>query len=385
MSREHLPDTPSGPPPARADAPSPRTSPPAGRPPARELWRALAIVFGATFGLLALQLIYPPLSGYTQLGLAIILFQAPWWVLPRATPLAATGCTFTIGPVLPGLRLGLTTMAIVFPVFVGGFHLVYTGLLDRPVDWDPSHLLRWDEALEYAPADHCRRPEALLWVQRDSLWLLAPADAPLRVVAPVGPPLASARLVRCTPAGAAVLPDPLPPPSPAGELHLAPGTGLRLPLGGADAFNLRLFDDAGRPFPAARIRTGANLSTPSDDGLVEGSLSALWLLTFIVIQLGLVALPEEHFFRGYLQGRLDLRWGTPFRLFGTPVGWGLIAASAAFALLHPILIPGPHRLLVFFPALLFGWLRARQGHLGAAVLVHAGSNLLLAIVGRMYG
>ncbi len=384
MSPEHLSETPPGPPPTRTNAPSLPGSPSGAKPSGRELWRALAIVFGATLLLLALQLLYPPLSGYTQLGLAIVLFQAPWWVLPRTTPVAETGCTFTIGPVLPGLRLGFSTMAIVFPLFVGGFHLVYTGLLDRPADWDASHVLRWDEDLEYAPPDHCRRPEALVWVQRDALWIIAPPDSALRVSAPIGPSLASARLVRCTGAGAVVRPEPPPPPSPDGLL-IAPGTGLRLPLARADDFRLDLTDAAGRPFPAARIRTGANLSTPSDDGRVEGSLSALWLLTFIVIQLGLVALPEEHFFRGYLQSRLDRRWGTPFRLLGTPVGWGLLAASAAFALLHPILIPGPHRLLVFFPALLFGWLRARQGHLGAAVLVHAGSNLLLAIVGRMYG
>jgi membrane protease YdiL (CAAX protease family) len=55
-----------------------------------------------------------------------------------------------------------------------------------------------------------------------------------------------------------------------------------------------------------------------------------------------------------------------------------------FALLHPILLPGVHRLLVFFPALLFGYLRARTGNIGAAVVIHATSNLLLAILVGMY-
>jgi len=98
-----------------------------------------------------------------------------------------------------------------------------------------------------------------------------------------------------------------------------------------------------------------------------------------------VALPEEHFFRGYLMSRLDGLLGTPRRVLGVQVGAGLVLSALLFALLHPILIPGPHRLLVFFPALLFGWLRARQGALGAAILVHAMSNVLLAIVSRMYG
>ena len=106
---------------------------------------------------------------------------------------------------------------------------------------------------------------------------------------------------------------------------------------------------------------------------------------FLIVHLGLIALPEEWFFRGYLQGRLDQLWGTPWRVLGVDMGWGLIVAAFAFAALHPILIPGFHRLLVFFPALLFGWLRARSQHIGAAVLIHALCNLLLAIVSRMYG
>jgi membrane protease YdiL (CAAX protease family) len=110
-----------------------------------------------------------------------------------------------------------------------------------------------------------------------------------------------------------------------------------------------------------------------------------WLFTYFIVHLGLVALPEEWFFRGYLQGRLDRLWGTRFTLFGVRFGWGLVAASAAFAALHPILIPGFHRLLVFFPGLFFGWLRAKTGNIGAAVLVHALSNLLLAIISQMYG
>ena len=169
---------------------------------------------------------------------------------------------------------------------------------------------------------------------------------------------------------------------PDGTFALPVGSGLWIDLGHENRFDLRLAD-GGRVLARETIRLGANGASPGDDGQVGGVRDLWWLLAAIVIHLGLVALPEEHFFRGYLLPRLDALFGRPRRLFGVPVGWGLVFSSLAFALLHPILIPGAHRLLVFFPALLFGWLRARSGNLGAAILMHAASNILLAIVSRM--
>jgi hypothetical protein len=358
-------------------------SPPAPDPVAtpRELIRALGVVYGATFLLLVGQLIFPPLGGYTQLGLAIVLLQTPWWVLPRGLSTDDARCTFTIGPIGGGLRLSFAVMGIVFPIFVGGFHLVYTTVLDRPADWDLARLSRWDEDLEYAPDHICGRAETLAWTQRDTVWIIAPQNQSIsvRARAPTDP---EARLVLCQ--GDNPVVRGVTAPNRDGLWRLRPGEGLQVALADHDHFDLQLLGARNEPLPAGTIRLGARGIGASDDGVLADSRDAWWLLAFILIQLGLVALPEEHFFRGYLQGRLDTRWGTPWRLFGTRVGWGLVASSLAFALMHPILIPGPHRLLVFFPSLLFGWLRARQQHLGAAIAVHAGSNLLLAIVGRMY-
>ena len=46
--------------------------------------------------------------------------------------------------------------------------------------------------------------------------------------------------------------------------------------------------------------------------------------------------------------------------------------------------PHPARLAVFFPALLFGWLRARTGGIGASVVFHALCNLFSATLARGY-
>jgi len=102
-------------------------------------------------------------------------------------------------------------------------------------------------------------------------------------------------------------------------------------------------------------------------------------------QLLVVALPEEAFFRGYLQTRLDALWPPRVRFLGAEIGVGLVVASAIFAVGHLLTTPVPARLAVFFPALLFGWLRARTKGIGAGVLFHALCNIFSATLARGYG
>ncbi|MCG3172563.1 MAG: hypothetical protein GMKNLPBB_00717 [Myxococcota bacterium] len=93
-----------------------------------------------------------------------------------------------------------------------------------------------------------------------------------------------------------------------------------------------------------------------------------------------VALPEELFYRGLVQGHLERCWPARRRLWGAPVGRALLATSAVFAAGHVISYMHPQQAGVFFPALLYGWLRARSGGVAAPVLVHAGHNLWAAVM-----
>jgi membrane protease YdiL (CAAX protease family) len=102
-------------------------------------------------------------------------------------------------------------------------------------------------------------------------------------------------------------------------------------------------------------------------------------------QLLVIAFPEEAFYRGYLQSRFDDAWPRRWRLFGATIGPGLLAASAIFAAGHLATVAVPARLAVFFPALLFGWLRAKTGGIGASVVFHAMCNLYTQALGRAYG
>jgi membrane protease YdiL (CAAX protease family) len=102
-------------------------------------------------------------------------------------------------------------------------------------------------------------------------------------------------------------------------------------------------------------------------------------------QLVVIALPEEAFYRGYLQSRLDEAIAPRLRIAGAAIGPSLVVASAIFAIGHVATIHAPARLAVFFPALLFGWLRARTGGVGASVVFHALCNLFSEALGRGYG
>ncbi len=109
------------------------------------------------------------------------------------------------------------------------------------------------------------------------------------------------------------------------------------------------------------------------------------ILDDVLGQLLVIALPEEAFYRGYLQTACDDALGARVRIVGARVGPGLLITSAIFALGHLATFPHPARLAVFFPALVFGWLRARTGGIGAALAFHALCNLFADYLGDSYG
>ncbi len=93
----------------------------------------------------------------------------------------------------------------------------------------------------------------------------------------------------------------------------------------------------------------------------------------------LVALPEELFYRGFLETRLERLWPTRRFVLGVPLGRAVIVASAMFALGHWLGEWGnPARLAPFFPAFLFSMLARRGSSITGAVLYHGLSNAFSA-------
>lgn len=109
------------------------------------------------------------------------------------------------------------------------------------------------------------------------------------------------------------------------------------------------------------------------------------LLDFVLGHLIAVALPEEALFRGYFQTRLGVLFSRHVTLLGAHLSPAALTWQAAlFALLHFLVGFSPTRLAVFFPGLLFGWMRARRGGIGAAIWFHAMCNVLAEMLTRGY-
>ena len=154
----------------------------------------------------------------------------------------------------------------------------------------------------------------------------------------------------------------------------APDYGLSLERPGSSGFHLAVSAGVFVPYVIAyglwaRLAHGASFHPALPPAFAQAVLD----------QCLIIALPEEFFFRGYLQTQFDRALGTPRTFFGAPWGWGLPLAAALFAACHT-LDGGWPRLIVFFPGLWFGWLRARTGTILVPAGYHAASNLLLAVM-----
>ena len=101
-------------------------------------------------------------------------------------------------------------------------------------------------------------------------------------------------------------------------------------------------------------------------------------------QLVVVALPEELFFRGYLLARLEAAFPPGRRVLGGGVGAALVLSALLFALGHVLVDLDPRRMAVFFPGLLFGWMRSATGSIAAGTLTHAASNLYIDVLHRTF-
>ncbi|MFH1653015.1 MAG: type II CAAX endopeptidase family protein [Pseudomonadota bacterium] len=102
-------------------------------------------------------------------------------------------------------------------------------------------------------------------------------------------------------------------------------------------------------------------------------------------QILLIALPEEVFFRGYFQTCLNKVCSVRWRILGVDLGWSWIITAIVFATAHSMITYQWWHFSIFFPALLFGYLRERCGSLTAPILFHAASNMFMIWFSRCYG
>jgi|LSQX01.3.fsa_nt_gb membrane protease YdiL (CAAX protease family) len=172
-----------------------------------------------------------------------------------------------------------------------------------------------------------------------------------------------------------------------------------LVLDRSDKPYLRYGLHAGRPIPGLLWAVAAAALTFTPIAAAVFAFPALWGVSpehfrlalppdFAVLALShfiVVALPEEFFFRGYLLGRLDDLFPQRRRFLGIDAGPGFVLQAALFALGHFVVDFQPARLAVFFPALVFGWLRLRTGSIAPAVIYHGSANLFMVVLRTGFG
>lgn len=301
-----------------------------------------------------LPYVVPFLGPYSSVLIAAAFIYLPVLVVwKRGATLDEIGVTLR----LTWARFGtlLVVCCIIFPLFTIGFFGYHTVLLQRSPCIDIDRLHAWPETL--------RAPDIM--PASDGLVLARPAHGRLVLSNKTREPTVlnisweGATAYLAGPAGTTLIPG-------SGKVRLQPSQRILWTSQGRASVTI---DGRGQLQEAG----GSSADLP-----YTASRGFWWILTMFWVQLLMVALPEELFYRGYLQTRLSQRFRRPVMLFGGDVGPAVMVTSAIFALGHLIAIPAPGRLAVFFPSILFGWLRSRTGTIWPPVVLHALSNVVLA-------
>ena len=97
-------------------------------------------------------------------------------------------------------------------------------------------------------------------------------------------------------------------------------------------------------------------------------------ILFLLSQILLVSFPEEFYFRGFLQDQMNRWYPSQKNYFGAPFGKAQILNALVFALAHSVISFQIWHLSIFFPALLFAWLKEKTQTIWASVFFHGVCN-----------
>ncbi len=368
------------------------TSPPdeqaAAARPLREVMLVFALSALLTRALSDLAAISALVSEYLFTLVAAVFLLIPYAILTRrGRDLEAHAMTWRGWPRAAGAGL-LLALAIAAPFFAG-YHLWRTQVLGHQFEFDADHYRQLPVLLEGRPPalDAAAGPAVQIWKEGGRVhltWSTGQGRHQLDIELDPGPD----GLVILD-AGRNHAADPLrrrgaDPPGIAILSTTTARPALRsasVRLRDADDLSIRVRLD-GRPAPGL-LRLGPQRLTPEEIGEVDAggalrlSRGLGWIPMIIAAQLLLVALPEEFFYRGYLQTTLDRAMPRRARLWIFHLSPAILITSALFGLGHFIIDLRPARLAVFFPSLLFGWLRDRTGTITSCVVFHAACNLLV--------
>ncbi|MFH1468227.1 MAG: CPBP family intramembrane glutamic endopeptidase [Pseudomonadota bacterium] len=116
-----------------------------------------------------------------------------------------------------------------------------------------------------------------------------------------------------------------------------------------------------------------------------GAVVAAHVIVLVAYHLFFVAIPEEFFYRGYVQTRLNEVFPRRFLLAGVPFGHALWITALFFAFGHSLVEFHWWHFATFFPGLAFGLMRERTGGVIAGAFLHATCNVMVHLQDATYG
>lgn len=343
-----------------------------------------------------LPLLFPPSAEYSAALIAAVSIYLPVFLLRRK---GESVTAFRVAwPHSMRPPVTLVVAAVVFPAFSVGFFAYQNLLHGSQACIEPERLAGWPEALSPL-TDNADWPDAVTVAStlQGGIVIRNGTSHPVVLNMIVKPPNVSGNFFsveqRRRPQLVIARPD--------GTMTATLGSRemlvLSFPAGPAKFEIVEAITDTGATRRSNQQRSYGKLEIDDQKmnvQLLEGEHNRvqlpyrakkgyLWLLTSLLVQVLLIALPEEIFYRGYLQTRLA-KLGLPrVEVLGGDVGPAVLITSVVFAASHLIATPSPSRLSVFFPSVLFGWLRDRTGSVAGPVVLHALSNILLALLWKM--
>ncbi|MBR57083.1 MAG: hypothetical protein CMH54_03395 [Myxococcales bacterium] len=336
-------------------------------------------ILGTVLVALILTMVHMGVSGaIVNTASALVMIVLPWALDPREP-----GPRFTLR-LRQDLGLLFLCWVVIFPPFVLGFH-GWHQFVTTPA---PSPVFSVDRIKQFNPdlALHGWQPlttrtskteEVRVWDGGKNLFVYKPsssgtAELGLSIDAPS--PLEDRLKYYVVKDPKTFLPQPIPKP-PIETIALKPGDAYLIDVQGLSSLRLEnqgsesiVIQSGLKSWP---LKAGESKEVPRD---------LWWIPLFLIVHILAVALPEEYFFRGFIQKKLTPHLGT-IRVPGIRLefSWAVVVAAGLFALVHLATIPSPTRLSVFFAGILFGILYERTDSLTVPILLHATSNLLLSL------
>lgn len=330
----------------------------------REVWLVYAVSVVLTAGVVALGRVVPWI-GANSLGLVAFIFLYLPIAILRRSRREPGDYGLTLTGARRGVAVGLLLAAMTFAPFVVGFHMWETVVFDHELDLDAANYEAWPDGMRREPVAPGRG--FALWRSHRNLRLRWEGNGPWSIVI-----TSDAELVH---RGGALPDERLSSDADNSWVFQTPDGAHHVAFWarGGSTLEIEVSEDGAVP---SIVAPGADV----EGGHIKIERSLWWIALALLTQIVLIALPEEFFYRGYLQGRLNQAYPTRYRLGAFHLSKPILITSLMFALGHFVIGFDPRRLSVFFPSLLFGWMRDRWGGLAAPIVYHALCNLMVELV-----